>query len=176
MKKFFKSPWTIGIGTTLLGFSLTVIYDLVKGKQLLATMCNMFDILKSWLIIFLNFELKVWWVLTGVAIIIIILLIISFSSDNSNNINPDFTAYTTDHFRLWRWSWRWEFNVLQKKWQIINLQAHCPQCDTPMISSWDEDYFRCPRCRFSSKYDDHEKSYEVEAIIIDNLNRRHKQD
>lgn len=42
MKKFLKSPWTIGISTTLLGFILTVGYDLIKGKQVFTTIWKFF--------------------------------------------------------------------------------------------------------------------------------------
>lgn len=37
MKKFLKSQWTIRIGTTLFGFILTVVYDVVKQKDIFST-------------------------------------------------------------------------------------------------------------------------------------------
>ena len=60
MKKFLKSPWTIGISTTLLGFILTVGYDLIKGKQVFTTIGKFFSLLWSWIITFLTLDLKVW--------------------------------------------------------------------------------------------------------------------
>lgn len=172
MKKFLKSPWTIGISTTLLGFILTVGYDLIKGKQVFTTIGKFFSVLWGWIIAFLTFDLQVWLVLVGIAVIFCALYVVVKISDNKEQVKPNFTNYTQDHFRLWKWSWSWEWSSYYKKWRVANLQAHCPKCDTPMSHDSYEDIFQCPRCSFRAEYDNHEKSYEVEAVIIDNLNRQ----
>lgn len=172
MKKLLKSSWTIGIATTLLGFLLTVGYDLIKEKQVFTTIGMIFSTLWSWIIAFMTFDLKVWWVLLGIATIFAALFVMAKISEQKEKTQPDFTSYTRDHFRTWKWSWEWAFSKYEQKWHVSKLKAHCPKCDTPMLSDRDGDVFQCPRCRFYASYDEHEKPYEVEAIIIDNLKRK----
>lgn len=172
MKKFLKSPWTIGISTTLLGFILTVVYDLIRDKQIFTTVGKYFSTLWGLIIVFLTLDLKLWWVLLGISVLFFALYIIVKIYEQKEEIKPDFTNYTQDHFRLWNWSWNWEWNSYGKKWYITNLHAHCPKCDTPMHHDNHEDIFQCPRCRFRAEYGNHEKSYEVEAVILDNINKQ----
>lgn len=172
MKKFLKSPWTIGISTTLLGFILTIGYDLIKGKQVFTTIGKFFSMLWRWIITFLTLDLKVWWVLLGIAVLFFVLYAVAKISEPKEQVKPAFTNYTQDRFRLWKWSWNWEWSSYHKQWHVANLHAHCPQCDTPMNHDQYEDVFQCPRCHFRAEYDNHEKSYEVETVIIDNLNRQ----
>lgn len=173
MKKFLKSPWTISIAPALLSFLLTIIYDLIKGKRILSTVGSILAVIWNAVVTFLTFNLKVWWVIVGIVVILFVLYVIARVSEKNVIQKPDFTSYTEDRFRTWKWSWIWEQNY-EHKWHAANLSAHCPKCDTPMLHDRDEDIFQCPRCKFQSHYDNHEKSYEVEAVIIDNLNRKQK--
>lgn len=100
MKKFLKSPWTIGISTTLLGFILTVGYDLIKGKQVFTTIGKFFSMLWSWIITFLTLDLKVWWVLLGIAVLFFVLYAVAKISEPKEQVKPAFTDYTQDRFRL----------------------------------------------------------------------------
>lgn len=84
MKKFLKSPWTIGISTTLLGFILTVGYDLIKGKQVFTTIGKFFSMLWSWIITFLTLDLKVWWVLLGIAVLFLFCMLLQKSANQKN--------------------------------------------------------------------------------------------
>lgn len=175
MKKFWKNPWTISIGTAIFAFLLTILRDLLQEKQIFSTIGSILSSVWRAVLLFLNFNLKVWWVLIGIAVIIAILwLIATLDEKNSENNKPGFTSYTEDHFRTWKWSWEWEFSTYMKKWHIVNLTAHCPKCDTPMQHDRFEDVFQCPRCRYTAEYDGHETKSQVEAVIIDNLNRREK--
>lgn len=172
MKKFLNSPWTISIGTTFFGVILTVIIDFIKGKQILSTIS--FLLLKLWdaIITILCFDLKLWWIIMGIGVILLILFLVSKVKPEKNPLKPDFISYNNDKFSNYKWSWNWEFSTSKKKWHVSNLVPHCPNCDTPMLSDTYEITFQCPRCKFKSLYNEHEKSYEVEAIIIDNLNRK----
>lgn len=171
MKKFLESSWTIGIATTLLGFILTVSYDLIKEKQVFTTIGKFFSILWGWIITFLTFDLKVWWVLLGIAVIFFALYTIVKIIEKKELLKPEFTDYTQDKFRIWKWSWEWKFNKMKNVWQIVNLQAHCPKCDTPMINKG-FGIFQCPRCAYNPESYDHEEPYEVEKVISDNLYRQ----
>lgn len=74
MKKFLKSPWTISIASALLSFLLTVIYDLIKGKQILSTVGSILAVIWNAVVTFLTFNLKVWWVIVGIVVILFVLL------------------------------------------------------------------------------------------------------
>ena len=172
MKKFLKSPWTISIGSTLLGFLLTVLYDFAKGKHVFSTIKAVFTTLYDWIVLSLNFQIRVWWILLALAVLVVIRCIILHNKQEQSDERPAFLDYTSDRFSKWKWSWEWNFSSLEQKWQVSNLHPHCPKCDTPMLSDKYESYFQCPRCKYDSGYENIEKSYEVEAVIIDNLDRR----
>ena len=175
MKKFWKNPWTISIGTAIFAFFLTVLSDLLQKKRILSTIGRILSVIWKAIFAFLNFDLKVWWILVGIASIFFVLWIIAkFDNKSNDNKEPDFLKYTEDHFRTWKWSWEWEFSDYQQKWHVSNLVAHCPKCDTPMQHDQFEDVFQCPRCEYIFRYDSHETSSQVEAVIIDNLNRKKK--
>lgn len=174
MKKFLNSPWTIAIGAATFSFLLSVGYDLFKGEKLFTTVHSIFIWAKVKIVTIMNLEIKLWWILAAVVVLLILLLVFVGRNDPSPKNKPDFLNYTEDHIRLWNWSWTWKFSNRDYKWHVTNLQAHCPQCDTPMFHNWDESVFQCPRCRYHAEYDNHENSNEAEAIIIDNLNRKQK--
>ena len=91
MKKFFKSPWVIGIGTTVVGgVILSIVLDLIKEVSILSTLGTVIKTVWRWIISFLTFELKVWWVLLGIVVIIIVLLVISKAVDSKEETLPEF--------------------------------------------------------------------------------------
>ena len=175
MKNILKSPWTIGITTTLLGFFLAVVYDFIKKKQFLSTVKTILLALRNGLVAFLNFELKVWWILLGIAGLLLLLIIVADIKGKGKDSESDFMGYTEDYFGNWKWSWKWKYNTYKTAWCPSDFEAHCPECDTPMFHDRDEYFFQCPRCGFeSSGMDDHKKSYEVDALIVDNINRKRR--
>ncbi|MGB4658921.1 MAG: hypothetical protein WBI07_07070 [Mobilitalea sp.] len=172
MKKILKSPWTISIVTMIISFLLTVIYDLIKGKEIFSTIGRFFLAVWKVVIAFLFFDIKVWWIIVGIAFIVLMLYLVSRRLDKKNTQKPDFTSYKMDRFNKWKWSWSWKYINYSKQWEISDLIAHCPKCNTPMQHDVYEEYFKCPRCKFQPPYDDFEKSYEVSAVIIDNVNQQ----
>lgn len=174
MKKFLKSPWTIGISTTLLGFILTVGYDLIKGKQVFTTIGKFFSMLWSWIITFLTLDLKVWWVLLGIAVLFFVLYAVAKISEPKEQVKPAFTNYTQDRFRLWKWSWNWEWSSYHKQWHVANLHAHCPQCDTPMNHDQYRNYDYQHRRFQKSRKRDKSAAGQAERRRCYPLHTRHK--
>ena len=176
MKKFWKSPWTIAIVSAFLAPIATMILDAIMKKPLLSTLWSVIKTIWRWIIAFLTFDLKVWWVLLGIGGIVGILIVVAKIFDaKQGDSNPEFVSYKEDYFGGWKWSWDWKFNSYVRKWHIDNISAHCPQCDTPMFHDSDDTTFQCPRCSFRTDYrSKHKRRSEVEAIIIDNLNRKAK--
>ena len=98
MKKLLKSPWTISIASALLSFLLTVLYDLIKGKQILSTVGSILTVIWNAVVTFLTFNLKVWWVIVGIAVILFVIYVIASVSNKNGVLKPDFTSYTEDRF------------------------------------------------------------------------------
>ena len=102
-----------------------------------------------------------------------ILFIIIKLSENTDKFKPKFASYKEDVFAGWKWTWEWRFNNYKGSWEITNLQAHCPECDTPMFHDKYDSDFQCPRCDFCTDYrSSHKRRNEIEAIIIDNVKRQ----
>ena len=77
VKKFFLNPWTVGIGVAIFSFLLTIIGDVAKGEKILSTFIAIIDWLYNAILVFLIFDLKVWWVLLGIILLFLLLWIYS---------------------------------------------------------------------------------------------------
>jgi hypothetical protein len=171
MKKFIKSPLGIALIPTFVGFILTVIYDVLKGKQVLSTIANILKTIWSGIIDFLNFELKVWWVLVGiVAIVFIFWVIIKIYSVVSEE--PEFTKYTSDTIQGWKWEWSWRKNYYGK-YEIDNLHPICHSCGTALARKNDyQNSIYCVRCGMEYNGMELPKIDHVELYIGDTVNRK----
>jgi Ca2+/Na+ antiporter len=176
MKKWLKSPWCISIYTALFSFLLTVIYDLIKGKQILSTIGLIFVTMWNWILTILNFKLKVWWIISGILLMLFVLYFIFKLSELREEAKPEFTNYREDHFTHWKWVWDWEKKSYENTWHVVNLTAHCPKCDTPMIdfTKFSGTTYKCPRCSYITSDYECDYAYEIEQVIIDNVNRNAK--
>ena len=67
MKKFLKNPWVLAIGSTVIGgVLLSFVLDWIKGVDWLSTLKTVVNFIINAVVAFLNFELKVWWVLVAI--------------------------------------------------------------------------------------------------------------
>ncbi len=174
-KNWKKSPWTISLVTAIFSLLLTMGYDYSKNEPILSTVWNIIKWIWHIIIVILNFDLKVWWIL--IALLVFIIFVYVFDKyNNSETFKPDFYSYREDKLKKWRWTWNWKWSNSKKAWVISNLSAHCPNCDTPMIehSSIYGLSFDCPRCEFSANDSECEEPYKIERIILDNIDRKRK--
>lgn len=174
MKKFLKNPWTISLGSVIIGFLLTVLYDLLKGKNILSTVGEIISSIISFFHSFLTFQLKVWWVLVGLIVIICILTIIGKYNESrmshEQEAKPPFVKYTKDTIKGWCWEWRWYKN-LYGVYDIENLHPVCSSCGTPLVKSDIYKYnFECMRC--NKKYSDNlPELNNIKIYILDSAKR-----
>ena len=172
-EKWIKSPITIGFGTTIFGFLLTVIYDYSKKEPILTTVWSIIKWIGNLVWTIINFDLKVWWVILAISLLTLLLYII-VKFKGIENFKPDFYNYNEDILKEWRWSWEWVFSDSLKAWCLTNLKAHCPKCETPMMSQ-SVSYqmqFECPRCGFNSSDRQPDEFAKIERIIYDNIERK----
>ena len=162
------------IGGTTVG---TLIYDRVKDKPILTTILNWLGTIWGWVKSFLNFELKVWWLIVAIlAIALVIIIAIAYSDKPVGKSGlPAFTSYKKDRFL--RWTWRWDWALGKNGWDIINLTPFCNVCDTQLVnrSNYLEQIIVCPRCNKTIQ-DYAEGSIEIETLIRDNVRKEHYPD
>lgn len=168
-----KSAWTISIGTAIFSLLLTMGYDRSKEKPILTTVWTILEWITNVLATVLNFNLKMWWVIVAIILFILIIIIIN-KLKIVDTFNPDFYNYSEDHFKRWKWTWSWKLNSSKNAWQISEMKAHCPNCDTPMInhSTMYHLSFDCPRCEFSATDAQCDEPHKIERIILDNIDRK----
>ncbi len=174
-KNIFKSPWTISIGTAIFSLFLTIIYDSVKQKPILSTIGAILKWIWNLIINILTFNIRVWWLLLGIALLILVLYLVD-KFKKEETFKPDFYSYREGRFKRWKWTWGWKWSQSKGAWVIENLEAHCPNCDTPLIdnSSMYGYYFDCPRCNFTARDGQCEAPHKIERIILDNIDRQRK--
>ena len=167
-----KSPWTISIGTAIFSLLLTMGYDYSKEKPILTTVWTILKWLGNFVWTILNLDLKVWWILLAVVLFLSIVILID-KLKKEETLKPDFYNYREGKFKRWRWTWGWQLNDRKNTWLISVLNAHCPNCDTPMIehSSIYGLSFDCPRCEFRASGSQCDEPHKIERIILDNIER-----
>ena len=148
MKRFFKSPWTLGIGTTVIGgVILSIVLDLIKQVSILSTMKSFFVSAGKFIVAFLNFEIKVWWLLIAIVVFVAILWIIKRCyTAKENNSQPSFLSYTQDYLLGYSWEWTWEKDW-DGKYGVKNLHPVCSKCKTLLLPA--RNFYsqrKCPRC------------------------------
>lgn len=173
MKKVLKNPWTIGIGTTLLGFLLTVLYDVIKGENVFSTIWGVLTGIGRAVLYFLNIDLKVWWVITGlIAVVIILCFFVKYQESKSKHderTDPPFFQYTNDRIQGWNWEWTWKKNMFDE-YEIDNLHPVCEKCGTPLVRSENYLHLECMRC--NKQYSRDLPRFErIKIYILDSAQR-----
>jgi len=165
-----KKDTKITIFSGFVGIVFTAIYDVIKSKPILSTFWN--GLKWIWKNIF-EFELTVWQVLLGFGVLILILYLLSLrNSDGVLENGFDWRSYNKDRIHNMSWSWYWDKNPLDGKWNVKDLKPICNSCGTKMHfdnSSWSSVYAECPRCE--SKYHEQKDLTKIESVIIDNVQR-----
>lgn len=170
MKKFLNNPWTIGLGTTFFGFLLTIIWDRIKGIEILSTVKAIISFVYNGILAILNFEIKLWWLLIGIAVLILGLYIALKIAEAKSDNQPAFLSYTKDKIQGWLWEWDWIKNYYGQ-YEVKNLHPICENCGTPLVSgSRHGGGLECLRCKkyiIGDSFDiDH-----VQLLIYDNARR-----
>lgn len=173
MRKIFKNPWVIGIGTAIFGSLFSFLIDILKGKAVFSTLWGV--LLSSWNFILsvLNFRLKVWWVIVGIAVVFAVLCMIAKYNEKKNEFDersaPQFLCYTKDRIQGWNWEWNWRKNYYDK-YEIDELHPVCEDCGSPLVDGANYYSYECVRCR--KRYTESMPDYRnIKIFIIDSVNR-----
>ncbi len=175
IKLYLKNPWTVTIiGGSIAGTLSSLIVDLVKGVNFFSTLYNLIVSTYNWLIIFLNFDLKIWWILIGIIILIgILFLLTNKKSLNDNESSMNFLKYNNDFINNYSWKWSYDYNSISKKYQLGKTFLLCSKCNTKMYESGlaYANYFECPRCQTKTHFNAQNDINNIRRIISDNIER-----
>lgn len=174
MKKKLNNPWIIGIATTLLGFILSVIYDISKKYPVFSTIRSFFGLICNAVVSFfsISFTVKVWWLLAAVLVLVLLRVVLKKTSEKKpqKTHSSDFLLYTKDTIQGWNWEWTYRLNGMGQ-YTIDDLYPICQQCGTPLVKgkTYSETCV-CPRCNLSYKKQLPDLE-DVHLLISDNIKR-----
>lgn len=107
-KEFLMNPWTVTIGGGLiLSIIISVINDLVKKEQVFSTIGTILSMIFNKLLTFLNYRIKIWWLLIGIIVFIILFILFVMYLDHTQTTpnKPEFLEYTQDILLGYKWKW-----------------------------------------------------------------------
>lgn len=176
MKKWAKNPWVLGIGTTVIGgVLLSLLLDWIQGIDWLSTFKNIMRFIFNGVVSFLNFEIKVWWLLIAIAIIVVGLFVVAkISGSQSNNIPHTFLQYTKDYMLGYSWEWTYS-KMYDGKYTISNLHPVCTKCGMRLKQGGlYGTEMECLRCNTTQNWED-SVAYDAQLLIEDNIRKNYSQ-
>ena len=177
MKKFLKNPWVLAIGSTVIGgVLLSFVLDWIKGVNWLSTLKTVGNFIGNAIVAFLNFELKVWWVLVAIALLFVALIIYSKILDAKEKNNPiPFLSYSKDSALGYTWEWEYR-KTYDGKNTITNLRPICSKCG--MILRRGHTVYgmemKCLRCNTTNRWEDYYLT-DAQMLLEDNIKKHYLQ-
>lgn len=167
MKKALKNPWVLGIGTTVVGgVILSFVIDWMNGVNRSSTLKMVVTFMGDVVVAFLNFNLKVWWVLVSITVLVLgFFLFVKIYDAKTQSTTPAFLEYKKDFISGFSWEWEYKKNY-DGKYVITNLHPVCSKCG--MILKWDVWEVECLRCKTTKLWDESCR-HDVQMLIEDNI-------
>lgn len=177
IKNFFMHPWIVGIGTGTVVLILTVLVDLITAVKIFSTLQKVITVIWKAILAFLNYKLKVWWVLIGLAVVVFVLYLFvkynEYEQKLKENNKPPFLEYTQDYILGYNWKWVWEKDIYGK-YGAENLQPVCSHCKTPLVDDWGVYGRGCKCLRCNKIYNGSMPDFDhVKMMIHDNVKRKY---
>lgn len=169
-------PWIVGIGTGTVVLILTILVDLITAVKIFSTIKKVSAAICKAVLGFLNYNLKVWWVLISVAVVVFGLYLfdkyIEYEQKQKENNKPPFLEYTHDLILDYEWKWVWE-RKYDGTYSVEMLHPVCKKCATPLSNS-DIGFGRyiCLRCKAEYRQP-LPREGDVKMMIRDNVRRKY---
>lgn len=167
------NPWTVSVGSGLLILLVTVAIDYFSAEKIFTTFQKMLTFIWSTILTFLNFEIKVWWLLIGIAVLFSGLYTYSKYLNRKESLpdEPEFLNYTQDTILNYKWAWSWEKGP-HGMYYVDHLHPICSQCNTPLVIGRAEfgGVYTCLRCNTDTNHP-LPRLENVEMLILDNVNK-----
>lgn len=174
-KKFLMNPWTVTIGGGLVLSVLSVIYDLIKQERVFSTISIIFTHVRNIVVMILNLNIKVWWLLLGIVVLIFVFwLYIKYLEHTSPKHNePPFLEYIQDVILGYKWRWTWKKDFYGK-YYVDELHPICSRCETPLVENFHGHgaIYKCLRCQegYNKRLPELDN---VKMLISDNVRRKY---
>ncbi|MHC1776255.1 MAG: hypothetical protein AB9834_12690 [Lentimicrobium sp.] len=169
-----SNSWVIGIGTSLIASIIYAkIQSVISGQSFFSTVWHWITLLYEFVLRFFNIEIKLWVILLTLLIIFLVSKIVRTSRGVKEQVGFDFKNYKTDYLQGFQWNWGWEFNLLYNKYVVSAITPECTECNTNLLVNH-YGYYYCPRCKKEYWSLKNDILVDIEALIIDNLNRKLK--
>lgn len=158
----------LAIGTTITPFIISAFIDKAKDIPITSTFIGWMKWI--WTTIF-EHQFKVWHILLAIVSLILLLVVIAaLQSKSGQTRSKSWLNYIKDEFGGTEYRWEWT-RPYGGKYHITNLRPIC-SCGTSMRinTNFDQrDMAICPRC--NNRISASKSADDIEAVIIDNLNR-----
>lgn len=176
MKKFFKHPWVVGIGTAAVGGVISsLIVDFVNGDSIFSAIGTFFSFLARIVVEFFNLQIKVWCLLVfGIVVVIMLIILSKYLDRKQENEKPSFLDYTSDSF--WGICWEWTYEKqYDGKYMLDEVYPLCPKCKMALKRSygyWEP--MKCVRCNIEYNIDSSNED-DAKLMIQDNIKKKYLQ-
>ncbi|MCX6745651.1 MAG: hypothetical protein NTX00_01370 [Candidatus Parcubacteria bacterium] len=166
VKSIFSSKWFYGISITFLGVILTAIFSYNLLISVLSYLKNILINIFGFVLLVLNFGIKVWIIFLVLMSFCILFEIFSFIWQK-----PDWLKYNKDILK--KWIWRWNYIKFGKKYEILDMVPYCPECDCNLLNRKDfiDVIAYCPKCLTEYEGDEIENEKEIESLILRKINK-----
>lgn len=164
------NPWIVGVGSIILAAIIRYFVPLEKLSNVIE---KLFSVSWNCILGFLNYELKVWWVLAGITGLFFILYLIIYLMQKQSVSEENFLKYTSDTILNYRWKWTWKKSS-NGVYYMDELHPICSICDTPLtcrMGRYSFEYYFCLRCN-KEFHQPIPNLNEVKILIDDNIKKK----
>lgn len=169
MSKIKAFIWWI-VSALILGWLSNYFYENTKNIPILKYLFISLKWIYNFIIDFLNFKIKIFWLI----IVSVVISIINKLYESSRNEQlPEFIKYEKDVFKSWIWRWKWEAS--NDGWNISKLTPYCPIDDIQLINNggFMRVSYYCPKCQkeYNEFNNPVEYTEEIKVLINDKVNK-----
>ena len=162
------NPWIVGVGSIILAAIIRYVVPLEKLSNAIE---KLFSVSRNCILGFLNYELKVCWILAGIIALLFILCLITYFSKKQSIPKAEFLNYKSDTILNYKWKWTWK--KTPNGYYLDNLHPICSICNTTLttrMGMYGFKHYFCLRCdkEFQQPIPD---LSEVAILIEDNIKR-----
>jgi hypothetical protein len=167
LKKILSNPWFVSTGSGLIIIaSPPIITSIIKKINLFDSLKFIYKFSFNLIINFLSLKIQLWQIILILFFIIVIIKTINLIKINKK---PDwYYTYRKDTFNNNLYNWNYELNVINKKYEIYNINQICKSCEC-ILSYESQFHLYCPNC--SKKYQNLlDKIDDIQTLIIYRIN------
>jgi len=160
-KAFLKNPWTIGIGSIVIGYFITsTIAAIARSEGFLSSLWTVIKWIGRGLWVFVILRIPLWIILFVILLLVGIAYIVSLIRESPAIL---WKSYKMDYIKDWLFVWDYLGN------SIYNLQPICSKCRCQLSVDNIYDNLYCPNCSKRYKLFSRQDESDVEKIIINRI-------